>query len=733
MKRALVFSLALLVLSCTKETSEIQQSSASELSEAEDIIVEAVIEMPSVRVSGTETSESDLALKWEKGDVISACWKDGSSIWHRVFYFVQAVSSTTAYLAYLEGDRPGEGAVLSAISTGSSKQYAFDGKTPASIDFSDQSDVRFPVLLFSKSTVSSGKLEFVFTVQSALVRFASLSGLPDLDFQGVKDYFPEVRVKGRYLGTKGEVRLDSEGNPGLSVSNVQNQEIVLSRSAYSSGVNSACQTPFEGGSEKELYICLLPFDSTQLTDLQIKAEAVYGSYSLSLPSASAPIAAGDYVHIDDTLRLLPPPLPSKYDENRPIGYGHYTSTGDSTYVIDGGSRGKRTVVLSATGDDGERVRQAIYNNDIIILDGSKGDFIYKTYTSLENTASTTAMLKNKTIVGVNGAYLHTVFHLTPEHVKKLKNSGLGGLSQSSGTGAYLYDPSDTSGFYQRWKDKHNNPDGTEYNVSIDNDMEVKSRRAMIDILSDPLESYRDSTGIWRFKGAENVIIRNVKLRGGGAVDVNGQDAICLTIRDVASNKYQTQCGSNHVWVDHCEFFDGTDGNFDIGGDCDYLSISWTHQRYEPDVNYGHKYSCLISGGMAERYRGKMHITFDFCKWGEGISCRTPMMRYGSVHMLNNYYSYRGGTYMLDILAESSILIDRCYFTATDGTWMSSRSNAATAIVFKDNYQVPAKDLEKAKGEFAVPYAYNYVESSAVNYIVESGVGPTLTNPLDFVR
>ena len=59
-----------------------------------------------------------------------------------------------------------------------------------------------------------------------------------------------------------------------------------------------------------------------------------------------------------------------------------------------------------------------------------------------------------------------------------------------------------------------------------------------------------NSGILNIKpGSNNVIIRNLIFEGPGAYDVDGRDNL-------------TNEGTN-VWVDHCEFQDGTDGNFDI--------------------------------------------------------------------------------------------------------------------------------------------------------------------------
>jgi len=57
------------------------------------------------------------------------------------------------------------------------------------------------------------------------------------------------------------------------------------------------------------------------------------------------------------------------------------------------------------------------------------------------------------------------------------------------------------------------------------------------------------SGILNLKsGSSNVIIRNLIFEGPGAYDTDGRDNL-------------TSDGCVNLWVDHCEFQDGTDGNF----------------------------------------------------------------------------------------------------------------------------------------------------------------------------
>lgn len=76
------------------------------------------------------------------------------------------------------------------------------------------------------------------------------------------------------------------------------------------------------------------------------------------------------------------------------------------------------------------------------------------------------------------------------------------------------------------------------------------------------------TGHIGFSGSVNAILRNLKIVGFNCTDSPtdcsaGDDAVTIDNR------------SHHIWVDHCDISDGSDGNLDIVGASDYVTVSWT--------------------------------------------------------------------------------------------------------------------------------------------------------------
>lgn len=142
-----------------------------------------------------------------------------------------------------------------------------------------------------------------------------------------------------------------------------------------------------------------------------------------------------------------------------------------------------------------------------------------------------------------------------------------------------------------------------------------------------------NSGILYIKaGSNNVIVRNLIFEGPGAYDVDGRDNL-------------TNEGRN-IWVDHCEFQDGMDGNFDNKGECDNTTVSWCKFTYlKPAIAGGsggsadHRFSNLVGSAIDDlpSSDGRYSITFKNCYWAEGCKARMPRARNAELHVLNCYF------------------------------------------------------------------------------------------------
>lgn len=143
----------------------------------------------------------------------------------------------------------------------------------------------------------------------------------------------------------------------------------------------------------------------------------------------------------------------------------------------------------------------------------------------------------------------------------------------------------------------------------------------------------NNSGILYIKpGSNNVIIRNLIFEGPGAYDVDGRD----NLTSEATN----------LWVDHCEFQDGMDGNFDNKGLSDNTTISWCKFTYlKPAIAGGsggsndHRFSGLVGSSNTDfPTDGHYSITFQNCYWANGCKERMPRARNAELHLINCYYN-----------------------------------------------------------------------------------------------
>lgn len=137
--------------------------------------------------------------------------------------------------------------------------------------------------------------------------------------------------------------------------------------------------------------------------------------------------------------------------------------------------------------------------------------------------------------------------------------------------------------------------------------------------------------------------------------------------------------STHVWVDHNTFDDGAnppeslpeyfgskfevhDGLLDITNGADLVTVSWNEFKQHDKV------SLVGSTNNPRLDRGKLRITFHHNLF-EDTGQRTPRVRFGKVHVYNNYYvepDAEGYQYHWGVGVESEIYAERNYFSLGEG-------------------------------------------------------------------
>lgn len=249
------------------------------------------------------------------------------------------------------------------------------------------------------------------------------------------------------------------------------------------------------------------------------------------------------------------------------------------------------------------------------------------------------------------------------------------------------------------------------------------------------------SGILSFKNSKNIIIRNVTFCGAGAYDIDGNDNLNLS-------------NCSYVWVDHCDFQDGVDGNFDCNNGSDNISVTWCRFRYLKDPWPGgsggsddHRFSNLWGRSDSDTSsEGKLRTTFYSCWWDEGCRERMPRIRFGQVHLLNCLYSSSVTNYCVGTGYKCNAYVEKCVFDGVKNPWKNyatsgnytdynitmtgnigaedeqSRSGSTDYFIPSDYYQLEGYDADLVKDEVK---AY-----AGATLSVEYGQGVTtaITNP-----
>ena len=227
--------------------------------------------------------------------------------------------------------------------------------------------------------------------------------------------------------------------------------------------------------------------------------------------------------------------------------------------------------------------------------------------------------------------------------------------------------------------------------------------------------------------AQNIIIRNIYIVMPKAD--NGADGISMQ-------------ESNNIWVDHCTFEsvnqekDYEDGSCDITHASKNVTVSWCHYiKTQKSSLVGHSNSATEDTAITATFH---HNFFD------GSSSRHPRVRFGRVHVYNNFYNgcttYGvGSAYGAMVLVEHNAFdnvhlpTDICTFPAkkSGSSWVSNLTGSVAGYLYAENNAFTNKPANASD-----PYPFTNVEWKAYNGeklatpLVYADFKPTYTYPYD---
>ena len=210
-----------------------------------------------------------------------------------------------------------------------------------------------------------------------------------------------------------------------------------------------------------------------------------------------------------------------------------------------------------------------------------------------------------------------------------------------------------------------------------------------------------ASGILNMRG-NNIIIRNVTFIGPGAYDCDGKDL--LQFED-----------ATNAWVDHCDFQDGCDGNFDIKSDADNITITWCRFRYLKPAKSGgsggsadHRFTNLLGhSSSAKPADGTYNVTYAHNWWDNGCKERMVRCRNCEIHFFNCYWNSNVANYYVG--PENA----KCYF---EGCTFAGKANSKDKI-FKSYGGTNACKFVNSVGN--LPSNQGTVNNPSYRYFIES--------------
>ena len=230
------------------------------------------------------------------------------------------------------------------------------------------------------------------------------------------------------------------------------------------------------------------------------------------------------------------------------------------------------------------------------------------------------------------------------------------------------------------------------------------------------------------KGNKNAPVTNIILRNLHVNGVSSQsdgDAVNITF-------------AHHVWIDHCDIYDGPDGSLDMTHAVNWVTVSWTKIRYTPNYRPAageevaqHRFASLVghSDNNAAEDTGRLKITYHHNWWGERVLERMPRVRFGQVHVYNNLFASAGNNYCVRAGKGAQVLVENNFFDGVKNphVFNNAEDQKSANITARDNtYQGTSGERATGGGGRAftsVPYPTKIEPPAAVPATVRSCAGP----------
>jgi pectate lyase len=205
---------------------------------------------------------------------------------------------------------------------------------------------------------------------------------------------------------------------------------------------------------------------------------------------------------------------------------------------------------------------------------------------------------------------------------------------------------------------------------------------------------------------QNIIVRNI-------IFSNGTD-----------DTFKINQNTHHVWVDHCDFTKAEDGLFDITRQSSFITISW-------NKFYEHSKTMLIGHSDAETGDVGYLKTTIHHNFFDGTEQRHPRVRFGEVHVFNNYF-LANGLYGVASTMDAKVVVEGNYFeNVPHPTHSGYQESGPGDLVERNNAYVGSGTPETRGTAFDPKAAYPYVVENPTTLpaLLRSKAGAGVIDPM----
>jgi autotransporter-associated beta strand protein len=205
----------------------------------------------------------------------------------------------------------------------------------------------------------------------------------------------------------------------------------------------------------------------------------------------------------------------------------------------------------------------------------------------------------------------------------------------------------------------------------------------------------------------NVILRNLRVTG-------------------PANDGFTIWNAQHVWIDHCTFYDTGDGLCDINRGSQYVTVSWCKFFYVLQVE--HRFTMIADGYINAGVTNFGYYTMHHNWWSTRANERMPASSDGRIHMYNNYFDCTNNSYSSNARNDTQILSVSNYYAGVHSP-LYADAGSTGLIRTMGNIYVGTSGNPPAPGTDTLgpdldppPYSYVADPAASVPSIVMAGAG-----------